>query len=227
VGISNLALFEAELSSDAYQLMGMAEQGYLPRIFKYRSKYDTPTAGIILGTCVIVAMGVANFDQLVEILNANYAIALLMQFAAFVKLRLCRKDLHRPYRVPISDGASVFLVAIPCFGILVLFAVSSWTTYMFVAGVFVVCSVLIGVQRIAKDGGWCEFESNVGDRLDERSSERMEGAADGAMTGGEEDEDEDGFEANEDVQLVHSSLRLARAENAKSDDWNYGTGQII
>ena len=31
-GISNLALFEAEMSADAWQLMGMAERGYIPKV---------------------------------------------------------------------------------------------------------------------------------------------------------------------------------------------------
>ncbi len=91
-GISNLALFEAELSADSFQLMGMAERGYLPKIFQKRSRYGTPTNGIILGTLVIIVFGCADFGQLLELLNANYAIALLLEYAAFVKLRLYHKD---------------------------------------------------------------------------------------------------------------------------------------
>ena len=91
-GISNLALFEAELSADAFQLMGMAERGYLPKIFQKRSRYGTPTTGIIVGTVVIILFGCADFGQLLELLNANYAISLLMEYAAFVKLRLFRKE---------------------------------------------------------------------------------------------------------------------------------------
>ena len=92
-GISNLALFEAELSSDSYQLMGMAERGHLPKIFAKRSeRFDTPTFGILICTLVIIAMSIADFTKLVELLNFNYAIALLMEYAAFVKLRYTRKD---------------------------------------------------------------------------------------------------------------------------------------
>lgn len=91
-GISNLALFEAELSADAFQLMGMAERGYLPKIFQKRSRYGTPTTGIIVGTVVIILFGCADFGQLLELLNANYAISLLLEYAAFVKLRLFHKE---------------------------------------------------------------------------------------------------------------------------------------
>ena len=54
--ISNLALFQAEMSADAYQLLGMAERGLIPAIFGIRSSHGTPTYGIILGTMVIVAL---------------------------------------------------------------------------------------------------------------------------------------------------------------------------
>ena len=91
-GISNIAMFEAEMSSDAFQLMGMAERGYVPHIFTTRSKYGTPTAGIIFNTLVIIAFSCADFGQLLELLNSAYSMSLLMEYAAFVKLRLYHKD---------------------------------------------------------------------------------------------------------------------------------------
>ena len=91
-GISNLARFEAELSSDSFKLMGMAERGHLPNLFKKRSKYGTPTNGSILGTLVIIVFGCADFGQLLALLNANYAFSLLLEYAAFVKLRLYHKE---------------------------------------------------------------------------------------------------------------------------------------
>ena len=65
-----------------------AEHGYLPKCFKARSKYGTPTAGIITNTLVIIAFGSADFGQLLELLNCTYAISLLLEYAAFVKLRI-------------------------------------------------------------------------------------------------------------------------------------------
>jgi amino acid transporter len=90
--ISNVALFEAEMSGDAYQLMGMADRGLIPKWFKKRSRFGTPVNGIIIGTLVIVLMSVADFDQLVEMLNFAYALSFLMEFAAFIKLRITDGD---------------------------------------------------------------------------------------------------------------------------------------
>jgi amino acid transporter len=72
--------------------MGLAERGYLPNWFKARSKYGTPTAGILTNTIVIIALGTADFGQLLELLNCTYIVSVLLEHAAFVKLRLYHKD---------------------------------------------------------------------------------------------------------------------------------------
>ena len=41
--ISQIGQFEAEMSSDSFQLLGMAERGFLPKALAKRSKHDTPT----------------------------------------------------------------------------------------------------------------------------------------------------------------------------------------
>jgi amino acid transporter len=90
--ISNIALFEAEMSGDAYQLMGMADRGLIPKWFTKRSRFGTPVNGIITGTIVIILMSVADFDQLVEMLNFAYSLSIILEYAAFVKLRFTDDD---------------------------------------------------------------------------------------------------------------------------------------
>jgi amino acid transporter len=159
IGISNLALFEAKMSASAFHLMGMAEQGYLPKIFRIRSEYGTPTVGIVTGTLVIVIMSLADFSQLVEILNANYAISLLLEYAAFVKLRVSNKNLERPYRIPIPDWFAFFFVLPACLTIMILLAACSWMTCFFVMVVFLVSASLIRAQEISKEMCWFEFDN--------------------------------------------------------------------
>jgi amino acid transporter len=90
--ISNIALFEAEMSGDAYQLMGMADRGLIPKWFTKRSQFGTPVNGIITGTIVIILMSVADFDQLVEMLNFAYSLSIILEYAAFIKLRFTDDD---------------------------------------------------------------------------------------------------------------------------------------
>lgn len=54
--ISQLGQFEAEMSTDAYQLLGMAERGFLPAALAQRSDHGTPTLAICLSSIGIMTM---------------------------------------------------------------------------------------------------------------------------------------------------------------------------
>ena len=138
--ISNIALFQAELSADAFQLMGMADRGHIPKIFSKRSIHGTPTNGIILGTAVIVVMGTSNFDQLIEMLNFNYAISLLMEYCAFIKLRISQPEVERPYRIPLNTFGCVLLFTPTFIVILLVLGLATYTTY-----IFVLCTNVVGL----------------------------------------------------------------------------------
>lgn len=108
--VSNIGQFQAELSSDSYQLMGMADRGHLPKLFSKRSRHGTPTWGIVMGLFVILLMeGLSDLDSLIEMLNFSYAASLLMEYAAFFKLRIDGPHFDRPYRVPLSTAGSAAL----------------------------------------------------------------------------------------------------------------------
>lgn len=49
--VSQIGQFEAEMSSDSFQLLGMAERGFLPKGLARRSKHDTPTVSSGLCCC--------------------------------------------------------------------------------------------------------------------------------------------------------------------------------
>ena len=61
--VSQIGQFEAEMSSDSFQLLGMAERGFLPAALAKRSRYDTPTIGIILSSLGILTLVTFNFTQ--------------------------------------------------------------------------------------------------------------------------------------------------------------------
>jgi amino acid transporter len=46
--VSQIGQFEAEMSSDSFQLLGMAERGFLPKALGRRSKHDTPTVSLLM-----------------------------------------------------------------------------------------------------------------------------------------------------------------------------------
>lgn len=111
--------------------MGMADRGYLPAIFSIRSRHGTPTYGILLGTMVIVLMTLSDLDGLIEMLNFQYSISLIMEYAAFIKLRIAQPDMHRPYRIPLGTVGCILLFIPPVVMTLIIMALASWSTLLF------------------------------------------------------------------------------------------------
>jgi hypothetical protein len=50
---------------------GMAERGFIPKVFGLRSKHDTPTLGIVLSSVGVLGLTMLDFISIVELLNGN------------------------------------------------------------------------------------------------------------------------------------------------------------
>lgn len=83
-----MGLFNAEMSSDSYQLLGMAETGLLPKIFMYRSRYDTPTVGILASAIgILIVVWIKDLGDVLELLNLAYAMSVIIEWCAFLAMR--------------------------------------------------------------------------------------------------------------------------------------------
>ena len=69
--VSQIGQFEAEMSSDAFQLLGMAERGFLPACLARRSRYETPTLAIVLSSVGICALSMFDFRQVRTLRQAS------------------------------------------------------------------------------------------------------------------------------------------------------------
>ncbi|KAI4318563.1 hypothetical protein MLD38_032250 [Melastoma candidum] len=110
--ISNMGMFIAEMSSDSFQLLGMAERGMLPEIFAKRSRYGTPLLGIIFSASGVVLLSWLSFQEIVAAENFLYCFGMIMEFIAFVKLRVQQPSASRPYKIPIGTTGAI-LMCIP------------------------------------------------------------------------------------------------------------------
>ena len=110
--LSNMGMFVAEMSSDSFQLLGMAERGMLPSIFSKRSRYGTPVAGILFSASGVVLLSCLSFQEIVAAENFLYCFGMIMEFIAFVKLRMKYPAASRPYKIPIGTYGAI-LMCIP------------------------------------------------------------------------------------------------------------------
>jgi hypothetical protein len=65
----------------------------------------------------------------------------------------------RPYRIPIPDWAALPLIIPPTVGVLILFAIATWTTYIFVFGVIVIGIMLQFLKKVTSHNA-SRFVSN-------------------------------------------------------------------
>ncbi|GAX81477.1 hypothetical protein CEUSTIGMA_g8906.t1 [Chlamydomonas eustigma] len=159
---SSIGQFQAEMASDSYQLQGMAERGFLPKVLGYRSPHDTPTLGILLSSLGVLGVATLDFVSIVQMLNAIYCLAEILEFAAFIHLRIKCPNLHRPYRVPLPTWA-LTLMMLPAFALLFIIILlpvynRNYVNVACTVGAASMGFILWPLLQVARRRGWCEFE---------------------------------------------------------------------
>lgn len=108
-----VAMFNAILLSWSRLPVALAEDGVLPRALARRSpRTGAPVRALLLGGALVSLCVGLELTQLVVIDVLLYGLALLLEFAALVALRVREPDLPRPFRVP-GGLAGAALVGVP------------------------------------------------------------------------------------------------------------------
>lgn len=159
---SQVGQYQAEMASDSYQVQGMAERGFLPRAMGARSRHGTPVWGILLSSTGVLCLAYMSFSEIVTLLNAIYCMAELLEFAAFVWLRIKQPDLPRPYRVPLPTWGVVVMLLPATVLLMVVLAIPFVTldvrTCSWTLGAMALGFVMYPALQYAKHKGWMEFE---------------------------------------------------------------------
>ena len=110
------ALFIAEVFEDAFLLLGMAEENFIPQIFAYRHPTrDTPVVALLFGAVLLLCTSSFSFLQIVAVDNVLNCFSVIMELAAAVRLRWTQPELPRPYRVPVTRGVLLGSMCLPIF----------------------------------------------------------------------------------------------------------------
>ncbi|CAM6126533.1 unnamed protein product [Calypogeia fissa] len=155
--LSNMGLFEAEMSSDSFQLLGMGERGMLPQIFAVRSKYGTPLMGILCSATGVVLLSWMSFQEIIEVLNYLYCFGMLLEFAAFIWLRIKQPDLQRPYHIPLKTGGVTALLVLPTVLIIVVMIIASAKTVLLSLVITLVGFLAYPAIEYVKERRWVKF----------------------------------------------------------------------
>jgi len=156
--LSTIGLFEAQLSSSAYQVLGMAEIGILPKFFGVRSKrFSTPWLGILLSTLISIGVSYMDFTDIISSANFLYSLGMLLEFASFLWLRRKSPTIERPYRVPLKLPLLTVMCFIPSVFLVIIMVIATKTVYL-VSGIMTVAGIgFFFFIKLCKTRKWVEF----------------------------------------------------------------------
>lgn len=156
--LSLIGLYEAQLSSCAYQILGMADIGAVPRVLGSRSEvFNTPWVGILFSTLVALAVGYLDFTDIISSVNFLYSLGMLLEFASFLRLRRKMPEAERPYRVPMPFAGLVVMCLVPSCFLVYVMCVASWTVVL-VCGVMSFGGVVwYFLMELCRSRMWIEF----------------------------------------------------------------------
>lgn len=158
--LSNMGMFVAEMSSDSFQLLGMAERGMLPEFFAKRSSYGTPLAGILFSASGVVLLSWLSFQEIVAAENFLYCFGMIMEFVAFVKLRMKHPHLPRPYEVPVGRTGAILMCVPPTLLIFVVLGLASFKVFVMSMSAVMVGLFLYPCLRYVEQKRWLKFSVN-------------------------------------------------------------------
>ncbi|KAI5435693.1 probable polyamine transporter At3g13620 [Lathyrus oleraceus] len=157
--LSAIGLFEAQLSSSAYQVSGMAEIGILPKFCGVRSKwFNTPWLGILVSTLITIGVSYMNFTDIVSSANFLYSLGMILEFASFLWLRWKKPLIDRPYKVPMNMPMLVVMCLIPSGFLVFIMAIATKIVFL-VSGLMTVGGIVFFLFiRLCKRKNWVRFE---------------------------------------------------------------------
>ncbi|XP_019445223.1 PREDICTED: probable polyamine transporter At1g31830 isoform X2 [Lupinus angustifolius] len=123
--MSNMGSFVAEMSSDSFQLLGMAERGMLPEFFSKRSRHGTPLVGILFSAFGVILLSWLSFQEIVAAENFLYCLGMILEFLAFILMRIKHPNLSRPYKIPCGTAGAIVMCIPPTVLICIVLALSS------------------------------------------------------------------------------------------------------
>ncbi|KAG9445372.1 hypothetical protein H6P81_016712 [Aristolochia fimbriata] len=154
---SNMGMFIAEMSSDSYQLLGMAERGMLPEFFGKRSRYGTPLMGILFSATGVILLSWMSFQEIVAAENFLYCFGMILEFVAFIHLRIKYPKVPRPYKVPLGTIGSILMCIPPTALICVVLALASLKIMIISLAAVVIGLVLQPCLHYVDKKTWVRF----------------------------------------------------------------------
>ena len=153
--------YQSILCASAYSIQSLGEIGMLPACLASRSRYDTPTVGIAMGTVIVLSLTTLGFVDIVQLLNSVYCLSLLIEFATLVHLRGKCKDMYRPFKISLNRFWLLVMVMPAVVTVIAMLVVpplyGDFMTSFYVIGGSLGALLIYEVVEIGRKYSWFEF----------------------------------------------------------------------
>ena len=122
--VSAVALFNALLLAYSRIPLAMARDGLLPKGLAVLDERDNPSRAVILSAVCYSVFALLPFGQLVVADVLLYSLALGLEYAALIRMRIREPELRGVFRVPVGLRGIWLLVAVPMSILLLTVALS-------------------------------------------------------------------------------------------------------
>lgn len=115
--ISAVGMLNALLCTSARVPYAMAARRMLPRpLARLHERHTTPWPAIVVNSIGVACLIPFSFQELIEVDMFLYAAAMILEFAALLRLRISEPNLARPYRIPFGLGGAI-AISLPPVGL--------------------------------------------------------------------------------------------------------------
>lgn len=125
--VSAAGLFLTLLLTNSRLPYVLARDGLMPAgLAAVHPRFGTPWVAVLLSAVLYAAFAVFSFKELIVLNVWLYSLSLLVELAAFVRLRVGEPEMARPWRVPGGLGSAVVVAGVPAALSLLAMATAGW-----------------------------------------------------------------------------------------------------
>lgn len=153
--VSLFGTFNSTLASYARTLWRVSKYGMLPETFaiSLKTRSRAPVVATLFHAVLAVALCNLEFSVVLDVDNLMSGISLLIEKAAFLRLKWVEPDANRPYEVPGGKFGAVLVTTGPCCVIFFMMGIATWLTWAIAGGIIVTSAALYNVWR----RGWLTY----------------------------------------------------------------------
>ncbi len=129
--IAVAGLFLSQLLSNSRLPYVLARDGQLPAsLGALHPRFGTPWVAVLVSSIIYTSLAAFQFKQLIVLDVWLYSLSLVVELAAFLRLRHAEPDLPRPWRVPAGWSGAIIVTTLPAAFAVLAMATAGWRNTM-------------------------------------------------------------------------------------------------